>query len=759
MPYVFPNRKGSYPEGYPRFFGAGITTSGYDASELEKATDDPNIELYKAAINDVWGETQSYFNRCDNARDWWYARWPNQCIDGRKWGDVNQEIEPWPWPGASDTRMRTCEKIIGQHRTLGTFALRNMKVQAKSTKPAATMRESQQATALLNWMLFSHMQAELHLESRLAMSWRNGYGASIIKNGWKQTRMMDYIDVNVMGLQEFINEPAVVQFIGGNSKIPIGENLNILDLQEMILDPAYADSLSELLKAVSHDFLTLRESRKKLEDLRAFRTVEVPIPYVFESRPFIAALRPMVDVIFPWQTDNFQTASFIDEVEMVSETTLRDRIHTDKYDPKFVDKAIQRRGPTTNSIWLDRTQYERNTITGIANPMLNDIELHHFFSLVHDRGVPARFCTVMHMDVDIPAKHYPTGYDHGQACFHTMRFEIEERAILSSQGIAEKAYTWEQELKTQYDAQVDRTAIDIRPIMLTTYDQLEKWKSQMMPGAVIPTRKFDESQWMKPPPWSQVSIMIVQQVELRIREHFGIFGNDLDPQLKKLRQEEFVDDILLEWKPIIQQMRKNMAQLLPEEDSLGVVGINRFHMTRDQLQNEYDITATVDLRNIDSEWMKEKISLASQIIPMDTIGVTDKNFVIRSLWEAVDYTYADMAVRDQEPVTDKEIQDEQKAIDLIIGSGQDQPIPKDVNYQLRIQTAMAKVQSIPQNPATMKIVQANPQVMEVIANRIKSFQFELQQQENAQIGRMGVTETFSKQAPQLEAKSPMLAGY
>ena len=76
------------------------------------------------------------------------------------------------------------------------------------------------------------------------MSWRNGYGAAIMKVDWKQMRQLNYIDMSVMGLQEFINEPAVQAFVGqAAGNIPIGEGLDITDLQEMIMDPAYAGRL------------------------------------------------------------------------------------------------------------------------------------------------------------------------------------------------------------------------------------------------------------------------------------------------------------------------------------------------------------------------------------------------------------------------------------------------------------------------------------------------------------------------------------
>ena len=47
-------------------------------------------------------------------------------------------------------------------------------------------------------MLFTHMQAELP-ELLLALSWRNGYGSSIMRVDWNQMRRLDYIELNVMG--------------------------------------------------------------------------------------------------------------------------------------------------------------------------------------------------------------------------------------------------------------------------------------------------------------------------------------------------------------------------------------------------------------------------------------------------------------------------------------------------------------------------------------------------------------------------------
>lgn len=775
MPYQYPNTRGHVPVGYPRGMGiGGDGAASYDPNILEQATQDltpEQLQTFKTAIEDAknTGIANDYFTRNSFARGWWYANWENQTMDGRKWGDMRNGIQPWPWPGAADSRIRTVEKVIGQHRTLGNYALRNQKLQAKSTRPAISMKESQQATTLLNWMLFSHMQAERHRETRLALSWRNGYGAAIVKADWKQMMQLDYIDVSVMGLQEFVNEPAVQAFVGqAAGNIPIGEGLNITDLQEMIMDPAYAEDLASLFRVVSHGFLTQYEARKKLDDLRQLRTVTVPVPYVFESRPRITAYRPMVDILFPAYADDLQRVPWYACIEYVSETELRDRENTAGYDPNFVDDAVERRGPSAETDWRVTTVLERAGISGTAAQNLeNDIELYHFYTLAQDRGYPVRFHTVFHMDVEDPAKHEPDGYEHGQACIHAMRFEIEDRPILSSRGIAEIAYTWEQELKTQYDAQSDRTHLSLRPPLMTTYDQVQKMKENVQPGVIFPMRRFDEYQFMQLPPWDQVSILVIQEVEKRIKDHFAIFGIE-DVDLMKLRREEFVDDILEEWKPIHQQIMKLMRQFLPDADVAAVVGplARPFHISREDLQGEFEISGTVDLRNIDSDFLKEKLGYMAQLANLDTMGILDKTVLLKSGAEAVDYSLADMAIQTNQAATQSEIEDEQRAADLIIGSGQDQPLPKSGNFQLRLQTLQNKQQSITQNPATMKIIQGNPDIVKVLMNRMQYFQRQLQQQQNAQIGRAQVGTTFpgssgAPQAPQMSDPSmgQMTPGY
>jgi hypothetical protein len=57
-----------------------------------------------------------------------------------------------------------------------------------------------------------------------------------------------------------------------------------------------------------------------------------------------------------------------------------------------------------------------------------------------------------------------------------------------------------------------------------------------------------------------------------------------------------------------------------------------------------------------------------------------------------------------------------------------------MNYQLRLQTLQ---QSIQMNPELQQMIAARPVLSKMVENRVKFLSFQLEQQGNAQIGRVG----------------------
>ena len=161
----------------------------YQNDELEHASDEPDLSVLKSAIDDLQADAAWYFDRNEKAWNFWHSIWENQSPDGRKWpegGNINTETSQqriWPWPGCSDVRVGTVAKVMNWYSTVGAHVLHNMKLQAKSTRPFEAERQSEQATILMNWMVFTHMREEVMLEWPLANEWRNGLSAKLQPNG------------------------------------------------------------------------------------------------------------------------------------------------------------------------------------------------------------------------------------------------------------------------------------------------------------------------------------------------------------------------------------------------------------------------------------------------------------------------------------------------------------------------------------------------------------------------------------------------
>jgi hypothetical protein len=142
-----------------------------------------------------------------------------------------------------------------------------------------------------------------------------------------------------------------------------------------------------------------------------------------------------------------------------------------------------------------------------------------------------------------------------------------------------------------------------------------------------------------------------------------------------------------------------------------------------------------DARNLDAEALGAKLDYISKaIVPMDTAGVIDRAGLIKFIMSAVDPVLAEMLVRDPGPAAAMEANEEQLAFTKI-AAGTEPELPAEAqNHQLRAQVLQGIIQA---NPALQQRIQQDEIFRNMIEARMKGFNFQLQQQQNAQIGRQG----------------------
>lgn len=678
-------------------------------------------ELTTAATDASWYSTR----RADNY-DARLAYWDGQSSDGRKWsGNYRKKI--FPWEGSSDCRIRLADFVSNRETQLcltATFSSRLQMLPVESTDGILQQRSE----SLLKWMLYTHCADDLRRELELALNFRATYGLAVMGVFWRTTSRVEIKTYNLDTLLAMLAEtqdPALEAFIGS------------------VLDPLQEDAAIEL----ADQFAPGAGTAANIKKLREGGEVEVPTPYVFESRPEWCALEPFNDIVFPAATYDLQRAPWIARREMVTCEELRERIVTAGYDEDFVEKADRQKG---SSLWPIITQANANRRDHLLFEEYRDmVELWHIYSKEEDEttGATKLMCRVVHSSIsDAAAKEEILEYAHGQYPFIELPRERISRCLIEARGIPEIVGTMQQEIKSQRDYRADRASISILPPMRVPANR-GKLDIILGPAVQIPERRANEFGWMQPPPFDQGTIEIERAVRRDVNEYFGLAGEGVDPNYAQLVTQHTVDRWLRDFKAIVTQTWQLMQQYMPPVQILRVSGGQNipFSASREDIQGKFDLSVTFDAKQLDSELLGIKLEyITKNLVPMDNMGVIDRAGLVKFIMSTVDPNIADLIVRDPGPAAQIEADEEQLAFTKI-AAGTEPPLPQEgVNYQLRAQVLQGILQS---NPALQQRLQQDEIFRNMIEARMKAFAFQNQQAQNAMIGRQGTLPALQQPMP------------
>jgi len=347
---------------------------------------------------------------------------------------------------------------------------------------------------------------------------------------------------------------------------------------------------------------------------------------------------------------------------------------------------------------------------------------------------------------DKAAVHELLPYAHGLYPFVELPRERSTRAILESRGIPEITQTAQEEIKIQRDYRADRASISILPPIRVPANR-GKFDLVLGPGVQIPERRPGEIGWMDPPRFDQGSIEVENATRLDVNNYFGRMADGVPPQMSMLHTQELIDSWLLDMKLcVIQTMALAQQYMTPDEVARVTGNQLPFSASPQDIRGRFDITAEFDARMLDAEALGAKLDyLAKILVPMDSFGVIDRVGLIKYMFQAVDPNMASMLIQDIGAATQQEQEDEQAAF-AKISAGAEPPLKEGgQNAQVRLQTLQGIIQS---NPAVQQRYQQDEIFRKMIDARAQAFQFQLQQQQNAVIGRTGAQPALQKMAQQ-----------
>jgi hypothetical protein len=669
-------------------------------------------------------DAASYWTRKNLNYNQRFCLWAGQDETGRKYS-ANLGKQAFPWDGASDAKIRLSDMIVNERVRLMKNSFGRARLAVMPTETTDIMA-GRKVETVIQWILNSHCAAMTKREIELAANIRETYGLAVMGVFWRRSTRNEKITFTLESLQMQYMET-------GDPQLAL--------IIEAILDPTQEEAVAREMDALLPGQGTTSNVRK----LRETGAFEYDSPYIFENLPDWQAYEPWEDIIFPPSTYDLQRAPFIACRELLREDELREREITEDYDPRWIEEAVKHTGVNrrnarnmyrvTDSLLLSD---ERDMIQKKWNEQIGAMEV---------------WCThIQPSVVDRVAKSEAMGYEHGHYPFVELPLERTSRPLIESRGVPELVATQQSEIKVQRDYRSDRASLTILPPLKVPANR-GKMDIVLGPAKQLPERRPGEFQWMAPPANDMGTIEIEAATRRDVDEYFGIPRADMAPQRALLAQQDLVDTWLADMALILGQTFQLCQQYLDDIQFVRVAGglPTPFRASRQDIQGKYDLRLDFDARTLDSEALKIKMQGLTQLIPLDTEGVIDRAGLVKFLFGSIDPNLAGLLVRDADAASQQEMDDEQVQFTKI-AAGAEPPLKSEgQNFQLRLQTLQNIIQS---NPAIQQRLQQDQIFAAMLTARMESFSFQLQQQQNAQIGRVGAQPGLQKVAEQMQQQSP-----
>jgi hypothetical protein len=647
-----------------------------------------------------------------------YCVWDGQSPDGRKRRDFLDE-EPFPWEGAADTRQRyidsKCKEVVDMQMN----AIKRASFQAVPIE-SANATEATVIAQVLNYFLYNRIAQEWLRELELTLQWSASYGLSAGFVYWRQDIDTDEV---VITLQDFIQLASQDDSVKG-LLIRLQETQGELD-----------DEDKEVAEMVFEQYFGGANPKKCLKDLVKNGSFTYEQEYLKENRPAIKGMRFYEDFFLPANSYCIPDARWVVVRELLSTTEVEERAKLQNWDDDFKKQIQAMVGKSILGSTYVNTWRQRITQNAFIDDVEDLCELFTAYSKEWEGKKLRMWKTIFHPMVDFEGPREPYEYEHGKFPLVEFRFEVLARNLLQSRGIPELMETVQNELKAQRDSRIDRTSISTLPPMKVPANR-GRTQYNIGPASQIPVAPNQDVGWLNPPPETNDSVEAEMTLLQSASDYLGLTMEGVDPNKVANRTQRYVDQALLPVTEMCRQMFQLCQQYLSQDEFDRIAGATgvQVNQSKIDIQNEYDIRIEFDSRNLNMEQLEQKMELIGQLVAQDTSGAVDKDFIIRYAFQAIDPVLARDGLRPPGSVSQQEINDEQDSLAKIAVGIEPPMVPQGQNYPLRLQVIQNTLKG---SPKLQKEIFADPDSRALLENRIKFLTFQVQQQQNAQTGKVG----------------------
>tara|TARA_S200002703_G_scaffold17339_2_gene14335 strand:- start:19036 stop:21138 length:2103 start_codon:yes stop_codon:yes gene_type:complete len=670
---------------------------------------------YKRA--EGYNEIRTRTKEADHLR---FDFWTGQSEDGRKYSK-NYGKDVFPWEGSSDTRTRFIDTIC---RYLVNMMISSF--QQAQIMPAGNpvyQKEASSCTKYLNWLFFSALYPEMCKEIELHGSYAAQYGWSVLFCGWDRQWTMEPREVRLETILGMLQEGGAEDF-NPELEDPIDY------LRERI------DYLAPMLAATGG--IPEKEAKEKLQELVDSGLTTFPVKVPAKDDPYLVALRPYYDVLFPPETDDLQNARVIFRRDWISEAELLRRAEVEYWNADFVESMITS-GKKLRPFHQDDFSPAFGDWGSIADTDENMMEIVYCYRrVVQEDGTTAIYMTIINPNQEkdqygkeIYAKDCLVSGVGDRYPFREFCMEHVRREITDSRGVTHVCRTWAYELKAQFDSVVDRTSFDVLPALLTNprYDRVE-----IGPAAQIPIHRDGDIQFLEPPRREPtMAFMVMEALNERADRYYGRPNPKVDPSETLMTQQAFVNRWMSHLSSVV-QMVWDMVEAFGDDNRFNqVTGVDT-GIPRDPLNAKFWMH--FDVTRLNPELMTKKLEAISQfILPEDMTGAVNRTKLTEFKLDAIDPVLSKLVMMSDAEASQKLFDDVNLQIAQMFLGNKPKLVELDPAAGVKLQMAEDIIKA---NPKYQKAIQEDQIFQQLLEIFFQNLNMSITQEQNKQVGRVGV---------------------
>ncbi len=658
------------------------------------AEDGPNVMALADAYDKCLIDLEEYFEACLRSYDDRRNLWEGKSDDLRKQG-----ANAFPWQGASDIEVNVVGERIDAFVAILDQALQRSHIKAFPTSMASMPRASM-VSGFLKWMRSTYIP-NFRQQMELGANYLLEKGLMVSYVGWKREKRT-YLQ------QVSIEEIAQVS----------------PDLAELIVSGADDEMVLGMLQTAFPD-LSSKRAKKAIMDLRKKGLAEVSVPRTSVDCPVVYSCAPDGEVLFPSYVTDPQRAPYVFWRTFLTSQELEKKVTSEGWDADWVENAIERlRGK--DSMYLDGEKLK--TIDRLPITDDNDLVMvvYGYQRLIDEEdGSEGIYCTVFHPTTEGFAKHeLLNGYDDYP--FVVTRLSNDQKRMYETQTFSDILRGAQMQIKTERDSRIDRASLATLPPLL---HPAGRPPSDWGPGVRVPYRRFGEIQWGPPPPADNGSVEVEVSMTAQADRAVGL---DMSNPISASRQQFVVSKFLDHVRDVLNMAWKLYQRMGPDEVFFQVTGNpNPQVMTKGSADENFSIVVNFDSQSNDPETAETQLKNMVSLVQLDRNGIMDVNKLLEFTASSINPIFADYVLQPAEEAQQKVAKNVTDDLAKIFAGIE---VPAQPNGA---QMAMQMIQAYVQQPDIMQRAQQDEAFGARLQKYMEQYQFQLQQMQNAEIGRIG----------------------